>query len=330
MRSKKTFKNPCAGAPFRCTLFGMKSSRAKYAFDKRSDSELQLWPGTSTERYVTRPFISARVFGGRGRGKRPLFFWPEFSGADPLARYGILAAARTSHFSDYYQSRSGADFHLAIYTMDGGARLSSESGKFSLRKNAFALIPAGRPYELSSRPSGWKVIWFHISGGIPLPPEVRVLPSANCARLRGAYGLYEDEIYSPGRSGQVLEPLAEAIFRLLCRDLSAAAGDVADAGVDLKIREVRNSLSRNWTTAEAAKFFGLPPRRLDGLFKGRFFATFSKTLLMWRMDEARRILSEPSATVSRAAERVGYADAFCFSKAFKRHFGSPPGQMRGK
>lgn len=308
----------------------MKARGAKYAFDKRSDSELQLWPGTSTERYVTRPFVSARVFGGKGRGRRPLFFWPEFSGADPLARYGILAAARTTHFSGYYQSRSGADFHLAMYTVDGGARLSSESEKFSLAKNSFALIPAGRPYELGSRPSGWKVVWFHISGDVPLPPRVCVSASANCARLRGLFGIYEDEIYSSSPSGQVLEPLAEAIFRLLGRDISDAAERARDADAELKILEVKNSLSRNWTVAEASKFFGLPPKRLDALFKRRFFATFSKTLLAWRMDEARRILSSTGSTLSGAAAGVGYADAFCFSKAFKRHFGMPPGQLRGK
>ena len=308
----------------------MKARGAKYAFDKRSDSELQLWPGTSTERYVTRPFVSARVFGGKGRGRRPLFFWPEFSGADPLARYGILAAARTTHFSGYYQSRSGADFHLAMYTVDGGARLSSESEKFSLVKNSFALIPAGCSYELGSRPSGWKVVWFHISGDVPLPPRVCVSASANCARLRGVFGIYEDEIYSSSPSGQVLEPLAEAIFRLLGRDISDAAERARDADAELKILEVKNSLSRNWTVAEASKFFGLPPKRLDALFKRRFFATFSKTLLAWRMDEARRILSSAGSTLSGAAAGVGYADAFCFSKAFKRHFGMPPGQLRGK
>lgn len=308
----------------------MKARGAKYAFDKRSDSELQLWPGTSTERYVTRPFVSARVFGGKGRGRRPLFFWPEFSGADPLARYGILAAARTTHFSGYYQSRSGADFHLAMYTVDGGARLSSESEKFSLVKNSFALIPAGCPYELGSRPSGWKVVWFHISGDVPLPPRVCVSASANCARLRGVFGIYEDEIYSSSPSGQVLEPLAEAIFRLLGRDISDAAERARDADAELKILEVKNSLSRNWTVAEASKFFGLPPKRLDALFKRRFFATFSKTLLAWRMDEARRILSSAGSTLSGAAAGVGYADAFCFSKAFKRHFGMSPGQLRGK
>lgn len=203
----------------------MKAHRAKYAFDKRSDSELQLWPGTSTEKYVTRPFVSARVFGGRGRGKRPLFFWPEFSGGDPLARYGILAAARTSHFSGYYQSRTGADFHLAMYTVDGGARLSSESEKFSLAKNSFALIPAGCPYELGSRPSAGRWCGSTFRAAYPSPRARAFTLPEIAARLRGIFGLYEDEIYSSAPSAQVLEPLAEAIFSLLRSDMVGGRPD---------------------------------------------------------------------------------------------------------
>ena len=135
----------------------MRKKNAKYAWDKKSDSELQLWPETSTERYITRPFVNARVLGGKN-GKQPLFSWPEFSGIDPLARYAILSAARTKHLSDYYQSRAGADFHLVLYTVGGGAELSCESGKSLLSVNTFAFVPVGCPYELRSLRAGWEVV----------------------------------------------------------------------------------------------------------------------------------------------------------------------------
>lgn len=308
----------------------MKAHRAKYAFDKRSDSELQLWPGTSTEKYVTRPFVSARVFGGRGRGKRPLFFWPEFSGGDPLARYGILAAARTSHFSGYYQSRTGADFHLAMYTVDGGARLSSESEKFSLAKNSFALIPAGCPYELGSRPSGWKVVWFHISGGVPLPPRARVYASGNCARLRGIFGLYEDEIYSSAPSAQVLEPLAEAIFSLLRSDM--VGGGRTGAG---RRRGLENSRGKKFAFAEldgggGVEIFRASPKAPRRALQAEVFRDVFEDFARVAHGRGAQNFVRPGATLSETAAKVGYADAFCFSKAFKRHFGRPPGELRGK
>lgn len=112
--------------------------------------------------------------------------------------------------------------------------------------------------------------------------------------------------------------------------MSAAAGRARDAAEDSKILEVKNSLSRNWTAAGASKFFGLPPKRLDALFKRRFFATFSKTLLAWRMDEARRILSAPGATHFRNSGKGRVRRRVLLFKGVKRHFGRPPGELRGK
>jgi len=39
-------------------------------------------------------------------------------------------------------------------------------------------------------------------------------------------------------------------------------------------------------------------------------------------------LSDPAYSVENTALSVGYADAFAFSKAFKRHFGVSPRQYR--
>lgn len=303
----------------------MRKKNAKYAWDKKSDSELQLWPETSTERYITRPFVNARVLGGKS-GKQPLFSWPEFLGIDPLERYAILSAARTKHLSDYYQSRAGADFHLVLYTVGGGAELSYESGKSPLTANTFAFVPAGCPYELRSLRSGWEVVWFHLRprGRRGKFDKIRVDSSENCEKISGIFKIYESEIYSKKPSVQILEPLAEALFLIISRDISPAFKKSGEDFLDAKIAKVKSTLHKNWTIASASKFFGLPPRKLDVLFKRKFSDTFSKTLLFWRMQEARRLLSTDATPLEKVAAKTGYADAFCLSKAFKRYFGKSP------
>lgn len=303
----------------------MGKKTAKYAWDKKSDSELQLWPETSTERYITRPFVNARVLGGKS-GKQPLFSWPEFLGIDPLERYAILSAARTKHLSDYYQSRAGADFHLVLYTVGGGAELSYESGKSPLTANTFAFVPAGCPYELRSLRSGWEVVWFHLRprGRRGKFDKIRVDSSENCEKISGIFKIYESEIYSKKPSVQILEPLAEALFLIISRDISPAFKKSGEDFLDAKIAKVKSTLHKNWTIASASKFFGLPPRKLDVLFKRKFSDTFSKTLLFWRMQEARRLLSTDATPLEKVAAKTGYADAFCLSKAFKRYFGKSP------
>jgi AraC-like DNA-binding protein len=48
----------------------------------------------------------------------------------------------------------------------------------------------------------------------------------------------------------------------------------------------------------------------------------------WRMALAADLLGEPASTVAAVARRVGYADAFGFSTAFKRFYGASPTECR--
>ena len=51
-------------------------------------------------------------------------------------------------------------------------------------------------------------------------------------------------------------------------------------------------------------------------------------LTMWRMQLARKSLSERALSTAAIAERVGYQSEAAFSKAFKRRMGMAPGAWR--
>ena len=51
-------------------------------------------------------------------------------------------------------------------------------------------------------------------------------------------------------------------------------------------------------------------------------------LTEWRMQIARRALSEQSVTVAEAADLSGYASEAAFSRAFKKEFGRPPAAFK--
>ncbi len=53
-------------------------------------------------------------------------------------------------------------------------------------------------------------------------------------------------------------------------------------------------------------------------------------LTQWCMTIASDLLSEPDATIADVAKRVGYADAFNFSAAFKRVKGMSPSNHRSQ
>jgi AraC-like DNA-binding protein len=76
--------------------------------------------------------------------------------------------------------------------------------------------------------------------------------------------------------------------------------------------------------------------RQAGLSRAAFARRFTSVvgeptlsyLTTWRMATAARMLSETGDALSIIASRTGYTSEFAFAKAFKRHFGAPPGTYR--
>ena len=66
----------------------------RYVWDKKTDGELQLWPSSSTERYITAPFLPTGDINTRNR--KTIVTAPANLEIDSLARRGISAAARNA------------------------------------------------------------------------------------------------------------------------------------------------------------------------------------------------------------------------------------------
>jgi hypothetical protein len=81
---------------------------------------------------------------------------------------------------------------------------------------------------------------------------------------------------------------------------------LSDPIVGEALRLMHHSPARPWTVAQLA------------------------SLTHWRMTIASDLLIEPDATIANVAKRVGYADAFNFSAAFKRVKGRSPSNHRSQ
>ncbi|MFD9703748.1 AraC family transcriptional regulator [Lentzea sp. NPDC059081] len=103
---------------------------------------------------------------------------------------------------------------------------------------------------------------------------------------------------------------------------------LADEVVGPVLRAMHDDPARAWTLASLAKEAGVARTTLAGRFC-RLVGTPPLTYLTeWRMALAADLLAESSATVASVARRVGYADAFGFSAAFKRVHGFSPSECR--
>lgn len=107
----------------------------------------------------------------------------------------------------------------------------------------------------------------------------------------------------------------------------AALGDEVVGPV---LRAMHAEPARVWTLALLAREAGVSRTTLAGRFARLVGVPPLTYLTQWRMAVAADLLAESGATVASVARRVGYADAFGFSAAFKRVLGMSPSECRSR
>ncbi|GAA3130468.1 AraC family transcriptional regulator [Planomonospora alba] len=200
--------------------------------------------------------------------------------------------------------------------------------------------PGGR-----GEPDGRTVLMagaYHVRGEVPrrllrvLPPVVVVADDHDCAPLRDYFELQLAE----GRHGRqiVLDRLLDWLLVCTLRDwFDRPEADspawyraLGDDTVGPVLRAMHEAPDRPWTLASLAAVAGVSRTTLAKRFAELVGEPPLAYLTDWRMALAADLLAEPAATVTSVARRVGYADAFGFSSAFKRVRGVSPSTYRAE
>jgi AraC-like DNA-binding protein len=90
---------------------------------------------------------------------------------------------------------------------------------------------------------------------------------------------------------------------------------------------IESNLHEKITTGQLAATVGRSASFVAHHFEREFGQTPRQYILKRRMEEAK-ILLESGTSVQAAAGRLGFYDAFHFSKTFKRYWGKPPSSYR--
>lgn len=94
------------------------------------------------------------------------------------------------------------------------------------------------------------------------------------------------------------------------------------------MQEVREHIDRHLSARLSmnylARYSGFTGAHLNRLFRRHFGSSVHAYVIQARLQEARRQLAIPGATVQAVAVAVGYDDALYFSKAYRQQFGHPP------
>src|SRR5437763_3559010 len=92
--------------------------------------------------------------------------------------------------------------------------------------------------------------------------------------------------------------------------------------------EIERRYAEPLTVAEVARSIGTSTRQLQRVFEESGERSFRAQLAAVRMERARDLLLDHGGTVRSIAAAVGYSQPAQFAKAFRRHHGVAPSEMR--
>lgn len=113
--------------------------------------------------------------------------------------------------------------------------------------------------------------------------------------------------------------------------------DISDTG-QARIRQVtqivreyiRQHYMEDISMQDVARMMNYSEAYFCKLFKQCFSCNFTAYLAQFRMEEAKKLLSEPMVNVKDVGEAVGYLDSNYFAKVFKRYTGNSPTEYRAE
>ena len=128
---------------------------------------------------------------------------------------------------------------------------------------------------------------------------------------------------------RVHETINEVLGRLAAaRALFQATAAQEPEPVRRVLEAVFAQPDRDWQAAALAKIAGVSYSRLREVFKVSRSETLHDFLQRTRLDEARRLLGDPTLTIKEAAARLHFSSEFYLSHFFRKASGMSPTQFR--
>lgn len=213
--------------------------------------------------------------------------------------------------------------------LDGKAYPVHEHQAFLIPENAHAFYKADEE-------DPWEYAWLHFGG----PKHVSILKEAGLD--------YNNPIYTPTGCIKEIEDTVYDIIHHYNREyycigtlyklfdyMIANSKDKADVSTNNALLYVKNVISyiqlkySEPITIETIAFAcGLNRSYLTRLFKNATGYSLQEYLIVYRIKMACKLLVETNLSVQAIANKVGYNDAFNFTKAFKKHTKVSPTEYR--
>jgi len=253
---------------------------------------------------------------------------------------GVLHAGVSRLTHGYEVIRPRPTRHMIIVTAGGSGRITVGDETYDLKPDSVVVCPAGTPHRFAPVEETWRIAWFYLAdaphwavvrGACESPRPVTDAASITglCEGFVREQTRLADGIDERG-AVEVCGAYAELIVAHLSRYAALACERPDAKGERLRTLwlDVRSHPDLPWSVGDLANRVGTSPAQLTRDVKNFFGRTPWQEVIRIRMEIAHDLLTNTDYPLKLIATRVGYADAFVFSTAFKSHFGEPPSRVR--
>ncbi len=258
----------------------------------------------------------------------------------PLSRrYGIRLCGTSDAFAPFCFIRHCPTMWQVLATIGGeGEVWDADAGQWQpCRPGSVYVTPPDAPHGYRGLPGeeAWQVAWAQIAPkAVPMsalrPALLRADGEPFAASIRG---LHNETIQSLSGDALISESwvaLVRAYALRFCalavsREHGTPPGDPRLVQV---FAAVAADLVRPWTLDDLARIANVSTEHLRRLCRAEGMESPLRRVTELRLRHAASLLSSGFYTVERTAARVGYANPFAFSTAFKRFFGQSPRAFR--
>lgn len=264
-----------------------------------------------------------------------------------LPGHGLLIEARV-HGPGFQMAMHSHPCNSLHYVVSGRGACITRGLKLPLAANTMIFLPAGRAHEIRDEPGQAMVVFIvyfdrrHARGHqdilAALPRGDRAVqirqPVAYRARrllrtmLREQNGrdLFHERAMASAFSMFLLEAARQVDAREAEREAHGHTDSLARA------REVLDDIARHYhephRLAQAARLAGLSERQFTKLCRKITGTSFLQYVNRLRVERASKRLENEDVPVSAIAFEVGFEDLSTFYRAFRRHCGRKPSDLR--
>lgn len=243
-------------------------------------------------------------------------------------KHSIRSVGVAEHSKGYYHSRINKNFTDVLLVATGTLGVKVGGKSKSVNKGGIVIVPPNCLVDTFVNRGRTVLYWLHLEDipmwNLAVGSEVSVGTPECAAELVSILFSYECELYSKSPSPAVLEILAEAFISVFGKIFAAQKIPNIEKKVAELARAMEASPTKAWNLSAEAGKLGLTPNAFNVYFTKTASRTFPKHLTFCKMKAALKMVLSKNFTNAQIAEKIGFCDAYSFSKAFKKLYGFSP------